>query len=69
MVTSVNPGRWLELCGSFKLMPSIACGVRVFDVESGKEVTLADLLRRFSYDPSETQIRTGQVRLTIEPVP
>lgn len=67
MKTSGNPGRWLLLEGSFILAPSVHNPEVVVDAESGSTVSLAELLRRFAYDPAET--RTGQIRLTIEAAP
>lgn len=76
MITTVNPGSQLVLEGRFAVGVSLAnvevfggdddvCGA-VIDLESLTPVpSLADLLRSFMYDPTETVV--GAVRITIEP--
>jgi hypothetical protein len=73
MRTSVNPGRFLVLEGSFQVGASLVDATRdpnvadrdlVFDRESGHDVDLASLLRTFLEDPTERV--TGPIRITIE---
>lgn len=62
MRTSVNPGRCLELVGSFELVGEDE--QFVLDRESQTIVELSTLLRSFREDPSDPVI--GTVTLTIE---
>lgn len=70
MRTTVNPGRFLQLEGSFAVLRGDTAAAGEFrpgvvDRESLHEVTLEGLLRQFLEDPSETV--TGPIRITIEP--
>jgi hypothetical protein len=64
MITVCNPGRSLELSGSFELGGNIDGATPVRDLESGQLVTLGRLLRAFLEDPDERI--TGPIRITIE---
>lgn len=69
MRTTCNPGRRLEVTGSFRLQRGQSRGLAgeilaVGDVESGHIVTLQRLFEHFLEDPSETV--TGPVRIIIE---
>ena len=67
MRTTVNPGRWLELVGSFELQRSGRTGrtLTVGDRESQRVVTHGAQLEQFLQDPEDTI--TGPIRITIEP--
>jgi hypothetical protein len=67
MITVCNPGRLLEVLGSFELGGNIEGATPVRDRESGDLVTLGRLLRAFLEDPDERI--TGPVRITIEARP
>ena len=72
MRTQVNPGRLLEVTGSFELRQSALVvegefsriGVAVVDRESTQIVDLGGLLRSFLEDPDDTV--TGPIRIRIE---
>jgi len=64
MITTVNPGRYLRLEGSFALVPGLLAYPVVVDRESNDQVNLGELLTQFLEDPSETI--TGPIRITIE---
>ena len=63
--TSVNPGRWLELVARLELVGEAE--QFAMDTESLTIVDLAELLKAFREDPSDSII--GRVRITIEPAP
>jgi len=61
----VNQGRFLELVGSLEIVPPSG-PIRtpiVIDRESGRVVTLVELLETFREDPMDNVI--GTVRITI----
>ena len=60
---TVNPGRHLELVGSFELIGEDE--QFALDRESQRIIGLAELLSSFRYDPSDPHI--GRVRVTVEP--
>ena len=77
MLTTCNPGSFLEVRGSFELGASLveredapilsaAAAHIVRDRESGAEISLAQMLRSFMYDPDEKV--TGPLRITISPL-
>lgn len=66
MITSCNPGRWLEVVGgSFELVGEDE--QLVLDRESQTIVELSTLLRSFRVDPSDPVL--GKLKITIEPAP
>jgi hypothetical protein len=64
MWTTCNPGRFLEVAGSFALVPGVLARPVVVDRESNLQVDLGELLTQFLEDPSETITGPIKIRIT-----
>ena len=63
MITSCNPGSWLECVGVFELVGEAE--QFTLDTDSQTIVELSLLLRTFREDPDQSYV--GRLKITIEP--